>query len=160
MLMHMLFCLLLYIWPNSLTAQDSSKFIVNAVESVLRLSQANGVIFFLFQDATRLTSEISSDPNAGPQLVIWGTDVVVGRCKEKFRKFVQTFVDPDVASDERWEGMDADAPLYMQRLEEVGCWEGWGQMMGIKILDWLYWWFNARLRYLQCLSNGDTAVLR
>ena len=71
------------------------------------------------QDATRLTSEISSDPNAGPQLVIWGTDVVVGRCKDKFRRFIQTFVDPDIAQDERWEGMDIDQPLYMQRLEEV-----------------------------------------
>jgi len=70
-------------------------------------------------DATRLTSEISTDPNAAPQLVIWGTDVVVGKCKDKFRKFITTFVDPEIASDERWEGMDIGRPLYMQRLEEI-----------------------------------------
>lgn len=70
-------------------------------------------------DATRLTSEISSEPNAGPQLVIWGTDVVVGRCKDKFKRFIQTFVDLDIAEDEQWEGMDMNEPLYMQRLEEI-----------------------------------------
>jgi hypothetical protein len=37
-------------------------------------------------------SEISSDVN--PQLVIWGTDVSVAVCKAKFKKFLETFVDP------------------------------------------------------------------
>ena len=63
--------------------------------------------------------EVSSDPNAGPQLVIWGTDVVVSHCKEKFRRFVQTFVDADLQQDEQFEGMDISEPVYMQRLQEV-----------------------------------------
>ena len=25
--------------------------------------------------------------------------------------------------------------------------------------QWQYWWFSARLQYLQCISNGDTAIL-
>ena len=66
-----------------------------------------------------MTSEITSDSGAGPALVIWGTDVVVAHCKEKFRRFLETFVDKDVAEDERVSGMDIDQPLYLQRLEEV-----------------------------------------
>ena len=66
-----------------------------------------------------MTSEISSDPNAGPQLVIWGTDVVVGQCKDKFKKFVIRFIDLDIKDDERFAGLNANEPLYLQRLEEV-----------------------------------------
>lgn len=72
-----------------------------------------------FQEGTRLTSEISSDPNAGPQLVIWGTDVVVSQCKEKFKRFILRFIDHNVQSDERFEGMNVEEPFYLQRLEEV-----------------------------------------
>ena len=74
---------------------------------------------FLLQEGGRMTSEIASEANAGPQLVIWGTDVVVDHCKTKFRKFIQQFVDPNVDTDERFEGIDPNEPLYMQRLEEV-----------------------------------------
>ena len=74
---------------------------------------------FLLQEGGRTTSEIASESNAGPQLVIWGTDVVVDHCKTKFRKFVQQFVDPNIDTDERFEGIDPNEPLYMQRLEEV-----------------------------------------
>ena len=66
-----------------------------------------------------MTSEITSDPNAGPQLVIWGTDVSVSHCKEKFCRFVSKFVDKSVADDEQFEGMDINEPYYLQRLEEV-----------------------------------------
>lgn len=55
----------------------------------------------------------------GGQLVIWGTDVVVSECKDRFKTFVQTFVDPDAADDERCEGMNTDEPLYLQKLEEI-----------------------------------------
>ena len=66
-----------------------------------------------------MTSEITSESNAGPQLVIWGTDVVVDQCKTKFRKFIQQYIDPNIADDERFEGIDPSQPVYMQRLEEV-----------------------------------------
>ena len=68
-----------------------------------------------------MTSEITSESGAGPALVIWGTDVVVAHCKEKFRRFIETFVDKNVAEDERVSGMDIEQPLYLQRLEEVQC---------------------------------------
>jgi DNA replication licensing factor MCM4 len=57
--------------------------------------------------------------NTEPQLVIWGTDVVVSQCKEKFKHFVQTFVYVSIAEDERFDGMDINEPIYLQRLEEV-----------------------------------------
>ena len=66
-----------------------------------------------------MTSEITSDSNAGPQLVIWGTDVVVDHCKSKFRKFIQQYIDRNVDVDERFEGINPDEPVYLQRLEEV-----------------------------------------
>jgi len=57
-------------------------------------------------------------PTAGPQLVIWGTDVSMQNCKEQFRRFVNTFViDPE--EDEITEGIDHSQPLYLQKLEEI-----------------------------------------
>lgn len=67
-----------------------------------------------------MTSEITSDSNAGPQLVIWGTDVVISHCKEKFKRFIMKYVEQDVQMDEQFDGMDISQPYYLQRLEEVG----------------------------------------
>ncbi|XP_063225908.1 DNA replication licensing factor MCM4 [Bacillus rossius redtenbacheri] len=65
--------------------------------------------------------EQSSEPDSvqGPQLVIWGTDVVVNRCKDKFKRFVSSFVDSAVEEDERVEAMQVDEPLYLQHLEGI-----------------------------------------
>lgn len=71
------------------------------------------------QEQTRQTSEPGSDVAAGPQLVIWGTDVVVSQCKEKFVRFVSRFIDQSVDDDERFDGMDIREPYYLQRLDEV-----------------------------------------
>uniref|UniRef100_A0A667Z0A6 DNA replication licensing factor MCM4 n=1 Tax=Myripristis murdjan TaxID=586833 RepID=A0A667Z0A6_9TELE len=56
--------------------------------------------------------------NAGQRLVIWGTDVNVGTCKEKFQRFLQRFIDPNSTEDEN-AGLDLNEPLYMQKLEEI-----------------------------------------
>ncbi len=72
-----------------------------------------------FKDGGRVTSEITSDTNAGPQLVIWGTDVIVDQCKKKFKRFIETYVEVAVDQDERFDGINPNEPLYMQRLEEV-----------------------------------------
>ena len=61
-------------------------------------------------------SEISE---ANPQLVIWGTDVSVAACKAKFKKFLETFVDPDMEEDEKFDGINPSEPLYLQQLEQV-----------------------------------------
>uniref|UniRef100_A0AAQ5ZDN8 DNA replication licensing factor MCM4 n=1 Tax=Amphiprion ocellaris TaxID=80972 RepID=A0AAQ5ZDN8_AMPOC len=61
---------------------------------------------------------VASEPNAGQRLVIWGTDVNVGTCKEKFQRFLQRFTDPNSTEDEN-AGLDLNEPLYMQKLEEI-----------------------------------------
>uniref|UniRef100_A0A7N6ALC6 DNA replication licensing factor MCM4 n=1 Tax=Anabas testudineus TaxID=64144 RepID=A0A7N6ALC6_ANATE len=61
---------------------------------------------------------IASESNAGQKLVIWGTDVNVGTCKEKFQRFLQRFIDPTSTEDEN-AGLDLNEPLYMQKLEEI-----------------------------------------
>jgi len=65
----------------------------------------------------QLVSDAASD--AAPTMVIWGTDVSVNLCKTKFKKFITTFVDNELADDEKFSGIDPSAPLYIQRLEEI-----------------------------------------
>ncbi|KAG2458239.1 MCM4B factor, partial [Polypterus senegalus] len=60
---------------------------------------------------------VSSEQPVGQKLVIWGTDVNVATCKEKFQRFLQRFVDPSAREEEN-AGLDLNEPLYMQRLEE------------------------------------------
>ena len=52
-------------------------------------------------------------------MVIWGTDVVVSECKERFKQLILEFVEPMAEEDERVDGMNVDEPLYLQKLEEV-----------------------------------------
>ncbi|KAF4095643.1 DNA replication licensing factor MCM4 [Onychostoma macrolepis] len=59
-----------------------------------------------------------SEQGAGQRLVIWGTDVNVGTCKEKFQRFLQQFTDPNSREDEN-AGLDLNEPLYMQKLDEI-----------------------------------------
>ncbi|KAI5744337.1 hypothetical protein M8J76_001462 [Diaphorina citri] len=62
----------------------------------------------------------SPHPSAGESaLVIWGTDVVVDRCKAKFKTFLETFVQTSMDEDERIEGLDETQPLYMQKIDEI-----------------------------------------
>uniref|UniRef100_A0A4W4FEC8 DNA replication licensing factor MCM4 n=1 Tax=Electrophorus electricus TaxID=8005 RepID=A0A4W4FEC8_ELEEL len=56
--------------------------------------------------------------NAGQKLVIWGTDVNVGTCKEKFQRFLQQFIDPTSREGENV-SLDLNEPLYMQKLDEI-----------------------------------------
>ncbi|XP_053294074.1 DNA replication licensing factor MCM4 [Pleuronectes platessa] len=61
---------------------------------------------------------VASEPNAGQRLVIWGTDVNVAICKDKFQRFLQRFIDQTSTEDEN-AGLDLNEPLYMQKLEEI-----------------------------------------
>lgn len=54
-----------------------------------------------------------------PQLVIWGTNVVVSECKKKFTQFLLRYIDMDVAQDELTENINLSEPFYMQKLEEI-----------------------------------------
>lgn len=56
---------------------------------------------------------------AGPQLVIWGTNVVVSQVKEQLKRFIQRFIDPDAENDELPESLNVSEPLYMQKLHEI-----------------------------------------
>ncbi|XP_073953946.1 disc proliferation abnormal [Choristoneura fumiferana] len=49
-------------------------------------------------------------PSSQPQLVVWGTDVAVAECREKFLKFIQRFVEPTALTNE---------PIYEIKLEEI-----------------------------------------
>lgn len=62
-------------------------------------------------------SQTSTDK--GPNFVIWGTDVIVSKCKTKFKQFIQDFVVQTPDEDEISREVDNSSPLYMQKLEEV-----------------------------------------
>lgn len=49
-------------------------------------------------------------PPSEPQLVVWGTDVAITECRDKFIKFIQRFVEPNAVTNE---------PFYEQKLEEI-----------------------------------------
>nr|CAD7431940.1 unnamed protein product [Timema monikensis] len=74
----------------------------------------------VLEPSNEASRDVSSElDQTGPQLVIWGTNVVVSQCKEKFKRFVSRFIDPHAEEDERTETMDVNEPLYMQKLEEI-----------------------------------------
>lgn len=64
-----------------------------------------------------------------PQLVVWGTDVSVARCQERFRRFLREFRLSDFVEGGGSGGLeDGDAyanvaeptsPFYMQKLDEI-----------------------------------------
>jgi len=62
----------------------------------------------------------TSEADTGPDLVIWGTNVVVSKCKRKFKRFIEEFIDETPAEDEVTEEIDLTLPLYLQKLQEVG----------------------------------------
>ncbi|NWV79249.1 MCM4 factor, partial [Dasyornis broadbenti] len=61
---------------------------------------------------------VATEQSLGQRLVIWGTDVNVASCKEKFQRFLQRFIDPLDKEDEDI-GLDLNEPRYMQRLQEI-----------------------------------------
>ncbi|XP_018783057.1 PREDICTED: DNA replication licensing factor MCM4 [Bactrocera latifrons] len=60
-----------------------------------------------------------SESSSTPQMVVWGTNVVVHQCKTKFKVFLMRYIDPDVERDEISENIDINQPIYMQKLEEI-----------------------------------------
>ena len=76
--------------------------------------------FYLqIDDPDRIATGVSSETDQAPQLVVWGTNVVVSQCKEKFKKFVLRFVDPNPEEDEISDDLNLNEPLYLQKLQEV-----------------------------------------
>lgn len=64
-------------------------------------------------------SDITPSGDIAPQLVIWGTDVVVSECKKKFTQFLLRYIDMDIAQDEMTENINLSEPFYIQKLEEI-----------------------------------------
>ena len=75
-------------------------------------------------------SQVSTATSSNQHLVIWGTDVSIGQCKERFKTFLNySNFNPDNLGNEELEmikeaGSEGDAaritkPLYMQKLEEI-----------------------------------------
>ncbi|XP_070603835.1 DNA replication licensing factor MCM4 [Erythrolamprus reginae] len=81
--------------------------------SVRKTRQVN-----LHSDTPAPSDAVAKEHSDGQQLVIWGTDVNVASCKEKFQRFLQRFIDPTAKEEENID-LDLNEPLYMQRLEEV-----------------------------------------
>ncbi|XP_041563390.1 LOW QUALITY PROTEIN: DNA replication licensing factor MCM4 [Drosophila gunungcola] len=65
------------------------------------------------------TTDPVSESSQAPQLVVWGTNVVVSQCKSKFKSFIMRFIDPGAEQDEISENIDVNQPLYLQKLEEI-----------------------------------------
>ncbi|XP_018574393.1 DNA replication licensing factor MCM4 [Anoplophora glabripennis] len=63
--------------------------------------------------------ESQESDSTAPHLVIWGTNVSVAECKEKFKQFILRFIDPNADVDERTDDMNLNEPLYLQKLEEI-----------------------------------------
>ncbi|XP_017777636.1 PREDICTED: DNA replication licensing factor MCM4 [Nicrophorus vespilloides] len=71
-------------------------------------------------DALEAIPECSQESeSAAPHLVIWGTNVSVEQCKEKFKQFILRYIDPNAEEDEVTEGMNVNEPLYLQKMEEI-----------------------------------------
>lgn len=51
--------------------------------------------------------------------MVWGTDVAIDQCKEKFKQFILRYIDPEAEEDETAEGMNLNEPLYVQKLDEI-----------------------------------------
>merc|ERR1739844_47454 len=52
-------------------------------------------------------------------MVIWGTDVSVTLYKQKFRQFLEKFVDSEAGEDEKTDEFDPNQPLYLQVMSQV-----------------------------------------
>jgi len=61
-------------------------------------------------------SELADTGRSENRMVIWGTDVVVEDCREKFMKFLQNYVCQEFDSQDH-PGIDASKPFYMQKLQ-------------------------------------------
>lgn len=64
-------------------------------------------------------SDVTPSGESAPQLVIWGTNVVVNECKRKFSNFLMRYIDLDVEQDEMSDNINLSEPFYIQKLEEV-----------------------------------------
>lgn len=68
----------------------------------------------------RIASSELDVPASQPHLVIWGTNVVVSQCKEKFKNFLNSFSQPaDTEQDELNQNESDTVPFYVQKLDEV-----------------------------------------
>ncbi|CAH0552145.1 unnamed protein product [Brassicogethes aeneus] len=71
------------------------------------------------ETALEAIPETQDTDSTAPHLVIWGTNVSVTECKEKFKQFILRFIDPNAEIDERGEDINLLEPLYLQKLEEI-----------------------------------------
>jgi DNA replication licensing factor MCM4 len=67
--------------------------------------------------APSTSSALGSQSSQDPQLVIWGTDIVISEVKRKLIKFLTTFKNTKLVYET--DGYYPDQPLYMQKLAEM-----------------------------------------
>lgn len=71
------------------------------------------------EDAQGDNTEPASEASGAAQMVVWGTNVIISRCKNNFKQFLMRYIDPLVELDEIHENIDVTQPLYLQKLEEI-----------------------------------------
>ncbi|XP_014220364.1 DNA replication licensing factor MCM4 [Trichogramma pretiosum] len=89
------------------------------IRSDKRLRQVNVIPEVPDESGIAVAASSENEQVPGPQLVIWGTNVIVNKCKQQFKEFIQTFIDPEAENDELPDNMDVTEPLYMQKLDEI-----------------------------------------
>jgi len=66
---------------------------------------------------------LPASSQTAPTMVIWGTDNYVVPFKDKFKKFMEFRVYPDLDTDEVMSGKDKNCPTYMQLIKEIAVWK-------------------------------------
>lgn len=103
--------------------------------------------------------EASETDSTTPHLVIWGTNVSVAECKEKFKQFILRFIDINAEEDERTDDMNLNEPLYLQKLEEVSFLFKSNNFiaykLGYNIMNSLNLNFKNQRRKVNCEVNWD-----
>nr|XP_002123450.1 DNA replication licensing factor MCM4 [Ciona intestinalis] len=63
--------------------------------------------------------ELASSADPAGHLVIWGTDVVVSRCRTRFTQFINSFLPSEEDDAMETDGGDANEPMYLRKLEDI-----------------------------------------
>ncbi|XP_055374782.1 DNA replication licensing factor MCM4 [Condylostylus longicornis] len=89
------------------------------IRSDKRMRQVSVGLNENLQSIPESEQDLQSESSTAPQLVIWGTNVIVSQCKTKFKNFLLRYIDPAAEQDEISESIDLNQPLYMQKLDEI-----------------------------------------
>ncbi|KAL0278677.1 UNVERIFIED_CONTAM: hypothetical protein PYX00_000428 [Menopon gallinae] len=64
-------------------------------------------------------SDLTSPSSGKERTVIWGTDVAISECKQKFFRFIHKFIDPEAQKNNPNTSLNFEEPFYLQKLKEI-----------------------------------------